>query len=46
MKRMIGVPATLHENLPYIEVSDRLLLDDLFADSRTARCFTAAALRT
>ena len=30
--------AVLHENLPLIEVADHLLLDDLYADARAARC--------
>jgi hypothetical protein len=27
----------LHENLPLIEVTDRLILDDLYADPRAAQ---------
>lgn len=27
----------LHDNLPVIEVSDHLILDDLYADSRAAQ---------
>ncbi len=27
---------TLHENLPLLEVTDRMILDDLYADPRTA----------
>jgi hypothetical protein len=27
----------LHENLPVIEVADRLILDDLYADERAAQ---------
>ena len=30
--------AVLHDNLPLIEVADHRLLDDLFADTRAARC--------
>jgi hypothetical protein len=29
-------PVTLHENLPLIEVDDARLLDDLYADEKTA----------
>jgi hypothetical protein len=28
---------TLHENVPLIEVEDHFILDDLYADSRTAQ---------
>ena len=30
--------ATLHENIPVIEVADKVLLDGLLADSRAAQC--------
>jgi hypothetical protein len=32
------IPATLHDNLPLIEVADPLLLNDLYADERAALC--------
>jgi len=30
-------PPILHDNLPLLEVADRLILDDLYADPRTAQ---------
>jgi hypothetical protein len=35
---MDPINATLHDNLPLIEVADPLLLDDLYADDRAALC--------
>jgi hypothetical protein len=38
---MERLSATLHENLPLIEVDDPLLLDDLIADERAAQFMLA-----
>jgi hypothetical protein len=38
---MENLSATLHENLPLIEVDDPLLLDDLYQDERAAQFLLA-----